>query len=81
MIKSDFFFFRALNSAAAMMLLKKSDSDKALNNGKAPKGAKKAKKKFKRSLTMTSLPLSFFKVENFEILKSKFSVKMAQFKN
>jgi hypothetical protein len=60
--------FRALNSAAAMMLMKKSDSDKALNNGKTPKAAKKAKKKFKRSLTMTSLPLSFFKVKMVQFL-------------
>ena len=48
------------------MLMKKSDSDKAINghpgNGKATKSGKKSKKKFKRSLTMTSLPLSFFKV-------------------
>jgi hypothetical protein len=57
-----------LNSAAAMMLMKKSDSDKALNNGKTPKAAKKAKKKFKRSLTMTSLPLSFFKVKMVQFL-------------
>ena len=46
-----------------MLLMKKSDSDKAINGaGKTPKSGKKAKKKFKRSLTMTSLPLSFFKV-------------------
>ncbi len=57
-----------MNSAAAMMLMKKSDSDKALNNGKTPKAAKKAKKKFKRSLTMTSLPLSFFKVKMVQFL-------------
>ena len=47
-----------------MMMMKKSDSDKAINNGKTPKTGKKAKRKFKRSLTMTSLPLSFFKVRN-----------------
>ena len=55
-----------------MMMMKKSDSDKAINNGgKTPKTGKKAKRKFKRSLTMTSLPLSFFKV----ILVEKMEVK------
>ena len=52
-------------------MMRKSDSDKALNKGgggngstnHTPKrGAKKNKRKnFKRSLTMTALPLAFFK--------------------
>jgi hypothetical protein len=52
-------------------MMKKSDSDKTLNNGKPPKPGKKAKRKFKRSLTMTSLPLSFFKVRHLFLFDPK----------